>query len=280
MKENITIRREELEKLSTNDLDKILRAELDSENPKKETVLLLLSILEERDPTTSENRLEGTEEAFVNRQRKEFAAPPEIATKKNWKPKKWIGVAAAVVAIAFALLATVPQTVGAESIFEIIGRWTKDLFNFSDGTDSTIQEEYEFKTDNEGLQQLYDAVVEQGVTDPVVPMWIPEGYVLDELKIVTKAANPKIYARFVKNDQYVQVMIERHSTDESNAYPKDAEDVKILDSNSVQYYLYCNEETWNAAWNNGNAECLVTITDSENVMHKIIKSIQRGYIYE
>ncbi len=279
MKDNMTIHREELERLSTQELDKILRLELDNENPKKETVLLLLSILEERDPTTSENRLEGTEEAFANRQRKAFAAEPVSENKKKWNFTKWIGLVAAVVAIAFVLLVTVPQTVGAESIFDIIGRWTKDLFSFSDGTD-TISQEYEFKTDNEGLQQLYDAVVGQGVTDPVVPMWIPEGYVLDELKVVTKAANPKIYARFVKNDQYVQVMIERHSTDESNAYPKDAEDVKILDSNSVQYYLYCNEETWNAAWNNGNAECLVTITDSENVMHKIIKSIQRGYIYE
>lgn len=279
MKDSMTIHREELEKLSTQELDKILRSELDSENPKKETVLLLLSILEERDPTTSQNRPEGAERAFTERQRKEFAAPLETATKKNWKPKKWIGVAAAVVAIAFALLATVPQTVGAESIFEIIGRWTKDLFSFSDGTDTTNQE-YVFKTDNDGLQQLYDAVVEQGVTDPVVPMWIPEGYELEELRTFRQPVSTKVYARYTMDNKYIQIMIEVQSEKVSNKYTKDDADVKQYDSNGVHYYLFANEDTWEAVWNNGNAECSLIIRDDENTLRKVLNSIQKENGYE
>lgn len=276
---NKAIHREELEKLSTQELDKILRAELDSENPKKELVLLVLSILEERDPTTSQNRLEGAEEAFAERKRIGFAAEPVSRNNKKWIFPKWLGVTAAAVAIAFVLLATVPQAVGAESIFDIIGRWTKDLFTFSDGPDTTHQE-HEFKTENEGLQQLYEAVVEQGVTEPVVPMWIPEGYEMEELKVLKKSSKSKVYSRFVKGENYIQIMIEVHSEKVSNKYTKDDTSVKLYDANGVHYYLFANEELWNAAWNNKKAECLLTITDGEKVMHKILNSIQEEIICE
>ena len=49
-------------------------------------------------------------------------------------------------------------------------------------TERNEQPEYVFETDHPGLQQIYDAVVEMGVTEPVVPMWVPEGYDLVEYK--------------------------------------------------------------------------------------------------
>ena len=276
MKEkNISFRREELEKLSTLDLDQILRAELDSDTPERETVLLVLSILEDRDPTNSQKCPEGAEEAwddFVNR----INYSKQPIEKPIRKPRKWFLPVAAAAAIVLILLISVPQAVGAENIFEILGRWTRDLFSFSNEVEDQSNETYIFQTDHEGLQQLYDAVVEQGVTAPLVPMWIPEGYELEELRTVTKDVGIKIYARFINNnDSYIQLIVECFNSGASNAYTKDAEDVKIHNSGGVNYYLFRNENTWTAVWNNGNAECLLILTDTDQVLHKIIKSIQK-----
>ena len=181
IEKNLTFRREELEKLSTPELDMVLRSELDSDTPQRETVLFVLSILEDRDSSNPGNRPEGAEEAWerlLNRSQYSENSKPKFGRKL---PKWFAGVAAAAV-VALVLSVVVPQAVGAENIFQIIGRWTRDIFNLSDGTEPQVHDEYVFQTDHEGLQQLYDAVVAQGITDPVVPRWLPEGCDLMELR--------------------------------------------------------------------------------------------------
>lgn len=269
MIDSTNIRRKELELCSSDELDMIIRNQLDSDTPDRETVLLALSILEERDPTNSTNRPEGALEAW----HRAVMRPAHLG--KSSKPKrkhmKWLTAVAAAIVV-FVLLAVVPQSVGAESIFEIIGRWTKDTFGFSFGIDT--QDKYIFRTDHEGLQQIYEAVVEQGITEPVVPTWIPEGYVLEELRTFYQSDGIKIYARLTKNDGYIQFIIESQKKEISNSYPKDKEDVKEYHLNGVCYYLFQNNETWNAVWNKGKTECLI-ITDTEQSLKKIIQSIQK-----
>lgn len=268
----MTFSREELEKLSTLELDTILREELDSDTPERETVLLVLSILEKRDPTDSENRPQGAEEAWerlLNRPRQTDSKMPKLGRK----PAKWLGAVVAAV-LAVVLLIAVPQRVGAENIFQIIGRWTRDIFNLSDGTEQQTQDEYVFQTDHEGLQRLYDAVVAQGITDPVVPTWLPENYALSELKTITETN--KIFTIFHYGTKYVQVSIENDCTESSYKYPKDDDNVEIIELMGQKYYIMPNGETWKAVWiTDNNLECYIVTNDTEEVLKMIINSIHR-----
>lgn len=272
MKErNMTFRREELENLSTLELDGILRKELDRDTPDRETVLLALSILEERDPTDSENRPEGAEEAWerlLNR--------PKISSKPAKKPAKWLAAVAAAAVVALVLLIAIPQSAGAENIFQIIGRWTRDIFNLSDGTERQIQDDYVFQTDHEGLQQLYDAVVDQGITDPMVPMWIPDEYELVQLDMLSQQDKPKVYACFVSDDKYIQFTFETHGSEESNKYPKDDIVVEEYEHKGICFYVVSNEDTWKAMWYSGVAECAIFTNDTEWTLHQILNSISGG----
>lgn len=268
---NMTFRREELEKLSTLELDTLLRKELDSDTPERETVLLVLSILEERDPTDSDNRPAGAEEAWerlLNRPQQSDSKMPKLGRK----PVKWLGAVAAAV-LAIVLLVTVPQSVGAENIFQIIGRWTRDIFNLSDGSARQVQDDYVFQTDHEGLQQLYDAVVAQGITDPVVPMWIPEEYELAQLEVFSRQKTPKIHARFITENQYIIITIETFSGGESNEYTKDNINIKELEYDNVCYYLMRNGDTNKAIWNTGIVECSLVTNDTDAIMLNILDSI-------
>lgn len=274
MKEkNMTFRWEELEKLSTLELERILRTELDSDTPERETILLLLSILEERDPTNSTNRPDGTMDtwnAIVNCA--DCFEPTRV--KSTRKSRKWFVPLVAAATIVLILLMTIPQTVGAENIFEILGRWTRDLFSFSDETKDQDDGNYVFQTNHEGLQQVYDAVVELGITDPVVPTWIPEGYELKQFRVLSPEEDAKVYAYFAKGENYIQFTVEIHKEDSTNKYPKDEASTIVYDSWDVYYYIVPNEDTWKAVWNNGIAECSLVTNVDENTLYQMLNSIQ------
>ena len=274
IEKDISFRREELEKLSTLELEHILRTELDSDTPQRENILLLLSILEERDPTDSMNRPEGTMEAW-NAIANHNDKSEHLRVKPSRKSRKRFVSLAAAAAIVLILLMTVPQTVGAENIFEILGRWTRNLFSFSDETKNQKNGNYVFQTDNEGLQQIYEAVVEQGITDPVVPSWIPEGYELKELQVLSPNENTKVYSRFVKGDCYIQLVIEIHSMESTNKYTKDEIDAGMYNSMDAYYYIVSNEDTWKAVWSDEMVECSLVTNDAKEVLYKLLKSINR-----
>lgn len=274
MKEKkLTFHREELEKLSTPELDKILCAELDSDDPERDTVLFVLSILEDRDTENSPERPEGAEEAwnrlFEKRTATESSESPKV--HKPLKLRRWAGVMGAIAAV-LVLVFAIPQAVGAENIFQIIARWSKDLFGFSDSTQSA-QNEYVFETDNEGLQQLYEAVTAQGITDPVVPTWLPEGYELEELRVFPD--NTKIHARFSAGDRYLQISIEPYNDILANKYPKDDDSIHPLELDNQEYHIMPNDETWKAIWNTEKVECSITTNDTEENLTAILKSIHR-----
>ena len=80
-------------------------------------------------------------------------------------------IASVLVAITL-LFALLPTQANAETWWERLARWSDDFFSFFNPNESEMTEDvYIFQTDNEGLQQVYDKVVELGITEPVVPMW-------------------------------------------------------------------------------------------------------------
>lgn len=271
MIDSTNIRRKELELCSSEELDVIVRKELDSDTPDRETVLLALSILEERDPTDSTNRPEDALETWSNAVNRSTHLESQ-SYKPNRKHRRWLTAVAAAV-IALILLAVVPQSVGAESIFEIIGRWTRNIFCFYYGVEDQTRNGFVFKSDHEGLQQIYDAIIEQGIPEPVVPTWIPEDYELAELKIVSNTIVPKTCALLVKDDKYIQIAIEIHSVEEANEYPKDDANLEEYEHEEICYYIVSNDDTYKAMWKNGKVECSVVTNETNDVLIKILNSI-------
>lgn len=271
----------EFKHLPTSELDDQLREELEKEIPDRETVLAVLNELENRDPTNSENRPDGvlqTYEECVSNYPGVRELPEPNGSKKG--SPKWIGALVAAAAIVIVLSLVVPQAVGAQNIFEIIGKWTDNLFAFSntnepdEPTQPPIEETPTVPEENEGLRQLYDTVKKQGVTEAVVPTWIPEGYELQEIKFYDKAKIPKIYARFVKGEQYIQMSIEIHSLETTNEYTKDDTNVILYESDGVFYYVVPNENTYKAIWTTGKVECVICTNDTEDVLYDILNSIK------
>lgn len=252
-----------LEKLSTQELDTLLQEELRKEKPNEEVVLPILQVLRHRENHCPDGMTENVEKSRI-------ADGWQSAEPK----RRWIGKVAAIAAIAIILFFAVPNTVGAESVFDVLIRWTESVFEFlKPGENNDPPVEYVFQTDNPGLQQLYDKVVEMGITEPVVPMWLPEGYELVELKLSHKNQGSNVCAKFSNNNNVVLLTFWSLPQTILVQYEKDNADIEVFETAETQHFIISNDNYYSVIWVHDGVECHINAGLSKNELHRLIDSI-------
>lgn len=273
MKEKEQYRREELEKLSSQQLDEVLCAELGKECADKNVVLGILEILESREKDMPLPEYPVASEARIRYEAWNEGASFEREVRPKKKP--WIANAAVIALVLLMFSTMAPKALGAENIFDLFARWTESIFAFfgHDSEETTAPElEYEFRTDNPGLQELYDTVTELGITQPVVPQWLPEGYELTELKVDKTQGRAKIHACFTSGAQEILVTVRVLVDSFDYGYHKDRTDVELHECGGVQHYIMWNDSLIKAVWNVEKAECSIC-TEQLSGLYQIINSI-------
>ena len=234
--------------LAAEELKQLLCDELDKKQPDRETVLSMLETLEQKENKKLEQQV------------------------KKHKRRIWSTAVAAAVLLAFVFIA--PPVFGAENIFELVGRWTKDTFAFGNTEDTTdLQHGYVFKTDHPGLQQLYDAVSELGIAQSVVPTWLPDGFQLAELKESYGLNGSGIYAKFERDSDTVAFLLSLANDDCYTKYAKNDEDVIVYEVAGIKHYLMQNESQWTAVWCFDVFVCSICADCDKDTILDIINSI-------
>lgn len=261
--------REALEHIATPQLDAMLHKELDSEDPDSRNVRLILKVLHDRE--------------------KEAATPPGPEAEAAWaaylmatgsRKREAPGVGtillrvASVAVILAVLLMFLPQESSAKNIFEWLFQWTDSILELMDGDGSGGGDnEYRFTTDHPGLQQVYDTVTELGITQPVVPMWLPEGFELTECKVMQTPAKTTVAATFMQGSDEICFRINTYTNSVSNAYHKNKDTAKELEIHGITHTLTKNTDEWIAVWVQENIECCIAVGCQEDVFLKVLKSI-------
>lgn len=270
---NVTSIRQILEQMTTEALRDMLDQELHADPVNDDAVRMLLSILRERRKNVTVEITPNLERAWEKYQRD----TDEIwkGSRRSRTIRSWVTRAAAAAAVlAVLLVPIVPHETGAESLWEALVRWTTEIVEFFGPEDNTHRiVPYQFQTDNPGLQQVYDAVVDLCVTDPVVPMWLPEGYELVELEIIENPAKTRVHSRFLHLDNETVFCVDIYNTDVSRMYQKDDIDAKIYEHSGVLHQILQNYENYSVVWSRNNVECLLVIDCQEDILDEILKSI-------
>ena len=270
MLDNELILRKELESVGSDQLRTMLHAETAKAIPDDDLVLTILHILEDReldDLGPPSPREEAAWQLFWKR----------VKARKRRSHLRLRGLAnAAVLLLVVGLLFTaVPNEAEADNWWDRIARWTDDFFAFFREEETFNLEEYEFRTDNPGLQQVYDAVVEIGVTYPVVPMWMPDGYELFEIKIHNMRDEKQLVARFENQGNSIMYQAAVLFTDKSRQYMKDDVPVITHEKFNTVYNIMRNNDVWVVAWTNNNIECSLYVDCREDVLYEILDSIYK-----
>lgn len=272
MKENKTFLHEAWSEMSTAQLDEALQQELQKENPEAEVVLGIMRVLQDRE---ADCPVELTKEVSAAwEEYKEKTVPP----KKHTRMRTWLVSAAAAAAVICVVVMAIPQTVGAESILDVFFRWTESVFEFftpsQDATNPPV--EYVFQTDNPGLQQVYDKVTELGITEPIVPMWVPEGYELIELKSTQMPNGSRVYVTLRLNGS--SIMLSYQISDEiiPMRYEKEDSAIEAYEYSDVCHFIMDNDQNISVTWTVAGAECSISTDLKREDVYNIIRSIYMG----
>ncbi len=269
---SITSLREMMEQLPTEQLDQMLQEELEKEKPDGNAVRMILQVLREREKDMPVEITPGIQKAWEKYQRN--IANPEVQSGRKKRVRTWFIRIGSVAAMLCILLLAIPGEAEAESLFDKLTSLTDSIVEFfSPGQANDNPEEYQFKTDHPGLQQVYDAVVALGVKEPVVPSWLPEGYALAECKTVNTSKKTSLVVNFAKESDFAILSYDIYNLDVSHEYHWDGEDIRTYERRGQKYTIMLNNDRWVVIWFTEKTECFLTLDCSEDVVYKILDSI-------
>lgn len=270
MRENKTCPNQGWQQMPTEELDRILQAELEKEHPNEEVVLPILHELEEREKDAPVEMIPE----ILNKLN--TFSKQEISFDHSTRKRRWItGLAAAAAVICIVVMA-LPRTVGAESLFNVLYRWTSSVFEFFDPEQDATNPPVEmaFETDHPGLQQLHDEAVKIGITETVVPTWLPDGLELSELKNLLAHDGNKLYGRF-NNENYIFSITYRMFTDSTAKFETEDSSFEVYDYANISHFILENENNISVTWTVDGVECLISTNIAKEDVYTVIKSIYR-----
>ena len=265
----VTALRGTLAAMETPQLDSLLLEELRKEVPSAQRIRLISSILKERDRELAPQIDDNARRAWEAYLEKSVRVKP-----KPWRMKPILVKAASLILVLLTLMALLPQKAEASNFFQRIIAWTEDVFSFASSQEETApQEAYVFRTDNPGLQQVYDQVVELGITDPVVPMWLPEGYELGDFELIENPTKTYLTATFSNGQIGAVYQLRIYSDNVTSAYYKDGDIILEMEKCGITHTILRNQALLTAVWTADNIEGSIFIDCPEDTLIQIIESI-------
>ncbi|MBR4289514.1 MAG: DUF4367 domain-containing protein [Oscillospiraceae bacterium] len=267
--DNVAVLRENLEQMETQQLDEMLHMQLRKDQPDGQLIRMIGSVLRERERDRQPEITPEIQKAWERYQK--LTQPP---TRKPKSMRSTLVKAASIILVLLILAALLPREAEAESFFDRFIAWTSDVFSLLSPVEKGKQQDiYEFRTDNPGLQEVYDKVTELGVTIPVVPSWFLDGYVLKSCKITETPTKTYMSVVFTNGELDAVYELNVYNGNLTSAYTKDENIVRILEMNNIEHTLMHNKDLLLAVWEIENIECAINIDCEEDELNRILKSI-------
>lgn len=260
--------KEVLMEISTEELDELLRQELEKEHPDRDVVLQIIRILEKRADIRPLEPPQELERPWAKKPPKRLVHP--LGVTHRWA----LRAMTLAVAVCIAVVCLVPVEAKADSWWEKLTRWTDGFFElFNPGDSDSRSLEYTFTTDHEGLQEVYDAVTELGVTARIVPTWLPSGYTLDRCEVSHLQTKSVMCADFTAGDSVIIYQTEVFEQGVLRQYQKNDYNVAAYEIDGTTFHVMNNHNRWVAVWTNENVECSLSADCGEEDFYEILNSI-------
>lgn len=289
-----------LSRLSTKELEAILRADAESPNAvNDEAISYILEVIEQREhehPSGSfpdidsswkefqiiYNIPEGANQSLYPSEEEDVlhTNPVQAEAKQRRILRRPLLVAAIIVLLIASL--TIPVA-GYGNLLEMIGSWTADQFTFittgyrKDTTSDETNIDKEASLDSKIGEELRQVLQEYGITESVVPSWLPDGFELaDEISVedYPDFNETEFFAFYSDGENSCTISITRtgHQV-HGSTYEKGSGSPEVYTSGDVEYYIFQNSKSILAAWYVDNLECSINTTMSESDLKGVIDSI-------
>ncbi|MBE6977645.1 MAG: DUF4367 domain-containing protein [Ruminococcaceae bacterium] len=111
------------------------------------------------------------------------------------------------------------------------------------------------------------------ISQDIIPTWLPEGYIFQEINPIRTPREISISAKFNRNNDELIISIRQTIGVQAEQVEKNDDLLEVYMVDSVEYYIFSNTETMNAAWSIGEFECIITGKITLEEMKRMIDSI-------
>ena len=265
--------------MTTEELQEILRkhahGELETE-PDTDELYYIMEVLARRREEEDPQAFRSDEEALADFRENYMPKATQAGRAKVVRfPNRAFRTVAAVLAIVLVLAVGTSVTAEAFQI-DIWGRfatWTKEIFQFTDMPQGTTvtnpEQEY-----NAELKSLQDALAQEEIVQKLAPTWMPDGYISKDMRVMKTPRARNINAIYEKNGSELVIKICQTIGVQAPQVEKNDDFLELYVVDGVEYYIFSNTETLNAAWSIGEFECIITGKITLEEMKKMIDSIK------
>lgn len=290
-----------LNRLSTEQLEELLRMDVEESKPGNEDVVFhILEVIEQRENEHPTGRIPDVDKAWAEFQ--EYYNVPEGADTSLYpcetvsddssentaehcscrmpRMRRWLKQGlVAVIAIAVVFGGIVVAQAAGVDVFGTIGRWTNNVFHFDLSADETSTSTGIYV--GEGISEyaaLQETLASVGIDENLAPTWFPVGFNASDPEILTTNINDTVCLELFneKNGQYISIEIIRYNTEQhlqSTQFEKDANNVEQYSNEHQTFYILSNADTITATWSNDLIMMQLSGNIPKDDLKKIIDSI-------
>ena len=289
-----------LNRLSTEQLEELLRMDMEESKPGNEDVVFhILEVIEQRENEHPTGRIPDVDKAWAEFQ--EYYNVPEgadtslypcetgsedssehtteLACCRMDRLRRWLNQGlVAVTAVAAVFGGMVAAQASGIDVFGTIGRWTDDVFHFVPSTDENNQATGAHAGENAPeYAALREALASLGIDENLAPTWFPDGFEAGNLEIESSTIGDRVnFVASSENGATFSLDIIRYTSADylsGTQFEKDAENVEQYSNNQQTFYILSNVDTITATWSDGLLVEQIAGNISDEDIKKIIDSI-------
>ena len=161
-------------------------------------------------------------------------------------------------------------------IWDAIIVWTKDTFGFETTVNEPKPSEY-VKQIPEELTELNDLMLNHGLSNKLIPSYIPEGYKMGSLEYDDLGDADTIFCQLSNGANDIMLIYSIHSGDSTSfQLEKDALSPEKYESGGTTYYIMSNMDDYLVSWLSDNVECTILGIPSHDEALKMITSLYQS----
>lgn len=283
--------------MSTAELNEYLRQDSYREDSNTDDILYVMEVLERREKEENKSNAPDVQKAWAEFQKyyntedndgkplHDFDDEDDdeptaeiISIKKarkglNRTIKSIISVAAVLCVI---LAGSVTAKALGYDIWDAIIVWTKDTFGFETTVNEPKPTPY-VKQIPEELVELKNLMTEHGLSNKLIPGYIPEGYKLANLEYSDLGDADTIFCQLSNGSNDIMLIYSMYSGDfTSFQLEKDALSPEKYESGGTTYYIMSNMDDYLVTWLSDNVECTILGIPSHDEALKMITSLNQS----
>ena len=263
---------EKYEAMTTEELKRLLREDSEAtDGADTEELLCIMEVLAGRNKEDTGNRAQKVWESF---QRDYLPEIQERSAPKKVAP--WLRPLAATAAV-FVLVIGVTvtaQAFGWVDIWGTVTRWAKETFSFVSSDQPQLEEP---TPENTVEYETFEAAIfDVTGQKALVPTYIPDGFVLDKIKMEEEPGNILYTATYRNGEKYIRVHVKPYVGKDPQWVEKSGETFEVYSRLNTDYYIFANLEQVKAVWIKDSYECYISGDVSVEEIKSMIDSIGKG----